>query len=1001
MRIKNILLFFIVLLWAAKGSAQFCSNLGQTPSTSFPVCGTATFIQSSVPLCAGSQIPGPCGAGLLDKNPFWYRFTCYVTGTLGFLITPFNLADDYDWQLFDITGRNANDIYTDPSLFVACNWSGFPGITGASAAGTSLINCDGNVPIFSSMPSLSSGRDYILLISHFTNTQSGYQLSFTGGTAGITDPANPIPEVTTASVSCDATQVTIRFNKKVKCSSLALNGSDFTLAPSGTVLSAVGNGCSSSFELDSVTLTLAAPLDAGNYIVTAKNGADGNTLLDNCDRGIAQGDDAAFTVVASPPLPMGAVNPPSCAPASLTLTFPEPVRCNTIAADGSDFTITGPSVVTVSAATAVSCVNGETNAITIQLTTPILVSGNYQLLTTTGSDGNTIIGQCNRRITAGAPAAFTIAPQPAITMGTITPPPCTPSSVTLTFADPINCSTVAANGSDFIVTGPSAVTVVAATAITCLSNETYTINIQFAGPVLTNGNYQVQVATGSDGNTLIGQCNRQVTAGITAPFTLAAQPPLPIGTITPPSCSPSSITVNFTDPMDCTSVSPDGSEFLITGPSGVVITGAAGQCNINPGISTITIQLAAPIAASGTYQLTVKTGTDGNTIRGDCNRYIAVNDLASFTIPDAPAVTMDSLVPVACSPSSLRLIFAEPIRCASVAANGSDFIVTGPSPVTVVSAAGTCDANGFTKQIDIQLTSPVVMGGNYQLQLTTGSDGNTLLSECYRATPVNALYFIAGDTVSAEFQHHVQYDCENDLITFLHDGLHDVNQWTWTVNGVAASTDQTFAQSFSASSQNQVQLVVTNGLCSDTYAETIVLNNKVVAAFDGPDMVCPEDSAGFSDKSTGQIDNWQWTFGNGNSSSLQLPPAQVYPTTGIETLYTVSLTVSNNSCQTTAVKTVKVFASCIIAVPTAFTPDNDGLNDYLYPLNAIKAEQLDFKIFTRWGQLVFQSRDWTKKWDGKINGIPQATSVYVWTLNYIHKDTKIKYSLKGTTTLIR
>ncbi len=167
-------------------------------------------------------------------------------------------------------------------------------------------------------------------------------------------------------------------------------------------------------------------------------------------------------------------------------------------------------------------------------------------------------------------------------------------------------------------------------------------------------------------------------------------------------------------------------------------------------------------------------------------------------------------------------------------------------------------------------------------------------------------------------------------------------------------------------------------------------------------MICPDDTTSFADISSGHVDTWQWNFGNGNTSSSQRPPTQTYPLTGIETLYTVSLTVSNNTgCTTTASQTVKVLAACIIAVPTAFTPNNDGLNDFLFPLNAFKAENLDFKVFNRWGQLVFHSRDWTQKWDGRINGITQATNVYVWQLSYTHKDTKIRYSLNGTTTLIR
>ena len=160
------------------------------------MCGTDTFSQSTVPYCGGRFIPGICSAdGVADSNPFWYKFTCFKAGTLGFLITPNDLNDDYDWEIFDITGHNPNDIYTNTSLFVACNWSGNIGLTGASSSGTSLQNCAGPAyPTFSAMPSLKLGHNYLLLISHFTRytpSQNGYKLSFGGGTASITDPLLP------------------------------------------------------------------------------------------------------------------------------------------------------------------------------------------------------------------------------------------------------------------------------------------------------------------------------------------------------------------------------------------------------------------------------------------------------------------------------------------------------------------------------------------------------------------------------------------------------------------------------------------------------------------------------------------------------------------------------------------------------------------------------------------------------------------------------------------
>ena len=67
-----------------------------------------------------------------NKNPFFYKFTCYTAGTLGFLITPIAANEDYDWQLYDITGRNPNDIFTVNSLVVTGNWAGTYGATGAS-----------------------------------------------------------------------------------------------------------------------------------------------------------------------------------------------------------------------------------------------------------------------------------------------------------------------------------------------------------------------------------------------------------------------------------------------------------------------------------------------------------------------------------------------------------------------------------------------------------------------------------------------------------------------------------------------------------------------------------------------------------------------------------------------------------------------------------------------------------------------------------------------------
>ena len=234
MLFRQLLILLTVLTAATlqtKGQSNGCSTLGQTPATAFPVCGTAAFEQKSVPPCPGAHIPVSCndGAAYSDINPFWYKFTCFSAGTLGFLITPVTSSDDYDWQIFDVTGHDPSDVYTQPSLFVSGNWSSNPAGTGTGDNNHGSINCAGpTFPNTNTMPTLIQGHNYLLLVSHFTNSnQSGYSLVFSGGTASITDTTPPAMK--SVSPVCLGGTIRVALNKKMKCSSLAADGSDFTV----------------------------------------------------------------------------------------------------------------------------------------------------------------------------------------------------------------------------------------------------------------------------------------------------------------------------------------------------------------------------------------------------------------------------------------------------------------------------------------------------------------------------------------------------------------------------------------------------------------------------------------------------------------------------------------------------------------------------------------------------------------------------------------------------
>lgn len=199
----------------------------------------------------------------------------------------------------------------------------------------------------------------------------------------------------------------------------------------------------------------------------------------------------------------------------------------------------------------------------------------------------------------------------------------------------------------------------------------------------------------------------------------------------------------------------------------------------------------------------------------------------------------------------------------------------------------------------------------------------------------------------------------------------------------------------------QVKVTDQSG-CSAFAAVGVNLRDSLLrAAFSAPVVACPRDLVSFADSSRGMLVRWAWDFGNGQSSPNSVPPGQVYPSDSDPVDYTVRLIVTDTAgCADTAVRIVKSVNNCYIAVPSAFTPNGDGHNDYLYPLNAWKATDLVFRVYNRNGELVFETRDWTKKWDGRVNGRLQPPGVFVWALDYTDAANR-RQSQKGTTILIR
>ena len=91
-----------------------------------------------------------------------------------------------------------------------------------------------------------------------------------------------------------------------------------------------------------------------------------------------------------------------------------------------------------------------------------------------------------------------------------------------------------------------------------------------------------------------------------------------------------------------------------------------------------------------------------------------------------------------------------------------------------------------------------------------------------------------------------------------------------------------------------------------------------------------------------------------------------------------------------------------VYVPSAFTPNNDGVNDLFGPkLTGIILDDFQFTVFNRWGQLIFESTNPNELWDGTYKNVKAKPDTYMWQLNYRSNNALRKGRESGKVTLIR
>jgi gliding motility-associated-like protein len=232
-----------------------------------------------------------------------------------------------------------------------------------------------------------------------------------------------------------------------------------------------------------------------------------------------------------------------------------------------------------------------------------------------------------------------------------------------------------------------------------------------------------------------------------------------------------------------------------------------------------------------------------------------------------------------------------------------------------------------------------------------------------------------------------------------------VNSWAWSLGDDESNADTSRSRNatytYKTGGKKNIELIVSNSKgCIDTLTREVTVMEKPYAGRDTTIIVGQQLQF---EASGGTGYNWSPPIG---LSDPNIPnPVGDYDGSVDSVRYKVLVSTldgsSGETCVDSAFVTVKIFNTRPqVFVPTAFTPNNDGKNDLVIPIAAGIKNMEYFRVFNRWGQLVFSTSESGKGWDGRVKGQIQHTGTFVWLVkatDYLDRP----FFAKGTITLIQ
>ncbi len=183
---------------------------------------------------------------------------------------------------------------------------------------------------------------------------------------------------------------------------------------------------------------------------------------------------------------------------------------------------------------------------------------------------------------------------------------------------------------------------------------------------------------------------------------------------------------------------------------------------------------------------------------------------------------------------------------------------------------------------------------------------------------------------------------------------------------------------------------------SDSTSFTLTVRPKPTAGFTFSPVQPQENTPTTYTNTSLNAVSYKWLFGDGDTSVLANPVHQFNANGDFNTCL---VAYNEYGCADTSCQVVSAIVSPLIAVANAFSPNGDGINDKVY-VRGYAIDKMLFRIYNRWGQLVYESTDRNQGWDGKYKGVLQPMDAYAYTLEVEFTDGS-KATKKGDITLLR